>query len=186
MRATNAKKPLIIAAMLATAGSFAASAAAEAAGFGFYAGPGLNPTLSPKIVFTVWDQFTRDQLMFNREIGDENARSGLIRTGLFGDPQKLTAKQIAKYHQLVEAVIAHDRKRVDAITKTFTLVDWTGLKVGIKRVPEKKKQQMLWAVQTYPQTLHNDARPTFLRYLKGVEPVPPPSVEKKAATAPPA
>ena len=182
----NAKRSLIVAAMLATAGSFAASAAAEAAGFGFNVGPGLNPTLRPENEFTIWDQFTPDQLMVNREVGDENARSGLIQAGLFGGSQKLTAEQKAKYDQLVEAVIAHDRERVDAITKTFTLVDWTGLKVGITRVPEKKKKQMLWAVQTYPQTLHDDARPTFLRYLKGVEPVPPPSAAKKAATAPPA
>ena len=120
-----------------------------------------------------------------REIGDENIRTGLIQTGLFGGSQKLTAEQIAKYDQLVEAVIAHDREGVDAITRTFTFRDWTGLKVGINRVPEEKKQQMLWAVKTYPQTLHDEARPTFLRYLSGVEPVPPPSAGKKAAPAPP-
>ncbi len=182
----NAKKPLIVAAMLAAAGFFAAFAAAEAAGLGFSAGPRLSPTLRPENEFTIWNHFTPDKLTFNREIGDENAKSDLIQTGLFGGPRKLAKEQIAKYDQLVEAVIAHDRNRVDAITKTFTLVDWMGLKVGITRVTKKKKQQMLWAVQTYPQTLHDDARPTFLRYLKGVEPVPPPSVVKKSTTAPPA
>ena len=185
MRAMKAKKSLIVAAMLTTAGTFAASAAAEAASFGFYAGPGLDPTLRLENEFTIWNRFTPDQLIFNREIGDENTRSGLIRTGLFGGPQNLTAEQIAKYDQLIEAVIAHDRERVDAITKTFTFLDWTGLEVGITRVPEEEKQQMLWAAQTYPQTLHDVARPTFLRYLKGVEPVPPPSAVKKGAKAPP-
>ena len=185
MRAMKAKRSLIVAAMLTTAGTFAASAAAEAASFGFYAGPGLDPTLRLENEFTIWNRFMPDQLIFNREIGDENTRSGLIRTGLFGGLQKLTAEQIAKYDQLVEAVIAHDREWVDAITRTFTFLDWTSLEIGITRVPEEKKQQMLWAVQTYPQTLHDQARPTFLRYLKGVEPVPPPSAVKKAAKAPP-
>jgi hypothetical protein len=138
----KAKSFLVVAAILTTAGTFAASAAADAASFGSYRGHGL-------------------------------------------DSQKLAAEQMAKYDQLVEAVIAHNRERVDAITSTFTFLDWMGLKVGITRVPKEKKQQMLWAVQTYPQTLHDDARPTFLHYLKGVEPVPPPSVVNKAPTPAP-
>lgn len=183
----KAKRFFVVAAILTTAGIFAASAAADAASFGSYRGYGRDSTLRRPNEDTIWDGFTPDQLIFSREIGDENTRSGLIQTGLFGGSQKLTAEQMEKYDQLVEAVIAHDRERVDAITSTFTFLDWTGLKVGITRVPMKKKQQMLWAVQTYPQTLHDDARPTFLHYLKGVEPVPPPSVLNKAPTpAPPA
>ena len=185
MRTMKAKKSLIVAAMLTTAGTFVGSATAVAASFGFYAGPALDPTLPLENEFAIWNRFTPNQPIFNREIGDENARFSLIQMGLFGGPQKLTAEQIAKYDQLVEAVIAHDRERVDAITKTFTFLDWTGLEVGITRVPEEKKQQMLWAVKTYPQTLHDEARPTFFRYLRGVEPLPPPSVVREAAPAPP-
>ena len=137
----NAKKTVLVAAMLATAVTFAASAVAEAASFGFHVGPVLNPTLRRENELAIWNRFTPDQPMFNWEIGDENARSGLIQAGLFGGPQKLTAEQIAKYHRLVEAVIAHDRKRVDAITKTFTLLDWMGLEIGITRVPEERNSR---------------------------------------------